>query len=47
MTHKTINIPFPIDLYNLVKRASSKDSRSLAGWIKVTLERAANKELNK
>ena len=47
MKYKNVNIPFPLDLYNQVKQAADKDSRSMAGWIKLTLEREATKQLKK
>jgi len=47
MAYKTLTLPVTQELYDLIKSASDKDNRSMASWIRINLQEAANKQLKK
>jgi hypothetical protein len=46
MPYKTLTMPLDQELYELIKSASDKDSRSMSSWIKLVLAEEAKKQLN-
>jgi predicted HicB family RNase H-like nuclease len=44
---KKISIPITDELHRLITDAAQSDKRSMAGWIKITLESAARRQKSK
>jgi len=40
MTEKHLNVRFPADIHERIKRAAAKDHRSMNSWILITIQRA-------